>query len=530
MKKRAFALILALVLCLGLVVPGWAADVSELGTSARQAYHTVLTSQINQYGIMSDVNSSVGGSGLEYAALEDMDGDGSPELIVIRYASESSAYICVWAMQNGKAIQTVNEEISAGGVYTEARIFLVRHAGRVAVCDSYRWYDRESIGSDGDGEWLVYTIHSADGTTEEFRAEEKSERESTQAAFEQAWTADSLQFSGGLGLWLHEEDAAQAVRQLQVELAVQEEITYSAGGYGPYTFADKNGNVISCSSAKVENKTVQIRMRTVLIGGEVEMGPYQLEEVTQVTLEPGSRVTFSAADVEESGLNISNPLAPNGNDRYTHHYEDTTQYWLDEETLTDDLKQNAVLIEGRDTSYLVIYENVLNPDISFTDVSGSAYYADAVRWAVVNDITTGTTATTFSPNSTCTVAQITTFLYRANGSPTAAPGGFYDDVKYTDWYVDAANWAYAEGLSVGHFGGNDPCTRAMAVTYLWILAGRPKAAPSNFTDVPDGTFYTDAVAWAVQEGITSGTSASTFSPNNTCTRAQIVTFLYRAMA
>ena len=156
------------------------------------------------------------------------------------------------------------------------------------------------------------------------------------------------------------------------------------------------------------------------------MGSYYAEEVTQVTLEPGSRVTFSAAEGDESGLNVSNPLQPNGNDKYTRHYVDTTQYWLDEETLTNDLRQNAVLIEGRDTSYLVIYENVLNPDISFTDVSDSAYYADAVRWAVMNDITTGTTATTFSPNNTCTVAQITTFLYRAHGSLPAGGGDFYE--------------------------------------------------------------------------------------------------------
>ena len=293
------------------------------------------------------------------------------------------------------------------------------------------------------------------------------------------WAADVSELDAAARQAYHKEEA-QTLRQLQTEPAVQEEIAYSAGGYAPYTFVAINGDVISYSAAKVENKTVQTRTRETLIGENIGLGnfPYEPEEVTQVTLEPGSRVTLSAADPDEPGFNISTPLRPNGNDKYTHHYVDTTQYWLDEESLTSDLQQNAVLIEGRDTSYyLVIYENILNPEISFTDVSDSAYYADAVKWAVMNDITTGTTATTFSPNSTCTVAQITTFLYRAYCSPTAYGGDFYDDVKYTDWYVDAANWAYAEGLSVGHFGGNDPCTRAMAVTYLWILAGCPRPSP-----------------------------------------------------
>ena len=494
----------------------------------------MLNSQIDRYGVMPDVSSSTGGTGLEYAALEDMDGDGVPELIVIRYASESSAYICVWTMQNGKAVQTVNEEISAGGAYTEARIFLARQSDRVAVCDSYKWYDREM--SSGEGGWLVYTIHYIDGTTEEFRAEEKSEREATQAAFEREWRADSLQFSGGLGLWLHQEEAAQAVRQVKTELAVQEEIAYSAGSYGPYTIVDADGNTISFASAKVENKTVQIRYRTTWIGGDITLSPYSESEVTLVTVSPESDITFSAGVFEKHGLYISQPVQPNGNDKYTEHDNDEYSYFIDagcwenETALADALKQYGVQVFGADTTYLVIYEDVLHPEISFTDVSDSAYYADAVRWAVMNNITTGTTATTFSPNSTCTVAQITTFLYRANGSLPADGGDFYDDVKYTDWYVDAANWAYAEGLSVGHFGGNDPCTRAMAVTYLWILAGRPEAEPSNFTDVPDGTFYTDAVAWAVQEGITSGATDTMFSPDTTCTRAQIMTFLYRAMA
>ena len=167
----------------------------------------------------------------------------------------------------------------------------------------------------------------------------------------------------------------------------------------------------------------------------------------------------------------------------------------------------------------------------FTDVSANAYYADAVLWAVENGITSGTSATTFSPNNTCTTAQILTFLWRANGSPVVSGDNPFSDVSTGAYYYQAALWAREKGLIFGSaFNGDTPCTRAATVTYLWKLAGQPSAGASGFTDVPSSASYAQSVAWAVQEGITSGTSASTFSPNNTCTRAQIVTFLYRDMA
>ena len=167
----------------------------------------------------------------------------------------------------------------------------------------------------------------------------------------------------------------------------------------------------------------------------------------------------------------------------------------------------------------------------FTDVSANAYYADAVLWAVENGITSGTSATTFSPNNTCTTAQILTFLWRANGSPVVSGDNPFSDVSTGAYYYHAALWAREKGLIFGSaFNGDTPCTRAATVTYLWKLAGQPSAGASGFTDVPSSASYAQSVAWAVREGITSGTSASTFSPDNTCTRAQIVTFLYRAQS
>ncbi len=168
----------------------------------------------------------------------------------------------------------------------------------------------------------------------------------------------------------------------------------------------------------------------------------------------------------------------------------------------------------------------------FTDVKEDAYYADAVSWAVDKQITAGTSATTFSPEDTCTRAQILTFLWRAVGSPKNDGFIMFNDVKADAYYYNAAVWAASNGMVEGKdFEPNTPCTRAYTVIYLWKYAGSPKTEISNvFSDVPADSEYAQAVAWAVKTGVTSGTSATTFSPYDTCTRGQIVTFLNRALA
>ena len=165
-------------------------------------------------------------------------------------------------------------------------------------------------------------------------------------------------------------------------------------------------------------------------------------------------------------------------------------------------------------------------EISFTDVAASAYYAEPVTWAVAQNITSGTSATTFSPDETCTRAQIITFLWRAAGSPAPENPSAFTDVKADAYYAQAAAWAVENDMASGDtFSPDAPCTRLMAVEFMWKQAGSPSAAAASFTDVSSS-----AVNWAVETDVTSGTSATTFSPNETCTRAQIVTFLYRAFA
>lgn len=171
----------------------------------------------------------------------------------------------------------------------------------------------------------------------------------------------------------------------------------------------------------------------------------------------------------------------------------------------------------------------------FSDVVKTDYFADSVLWAVDKGITAGTSKTTFSPNSTCTTAQILTFLWRSQGSPEpTSKTNTFTDIKESDYFYKAALWAKENNIVSRDstvFNGNTPYTRSSAVLYIWRATGFPVATKSSsFTDVATTTIYAPAVDWAVEQGVTSGTSKTTFSPDTTCTRAQIVTFLYRAFS
>ena len=171
----------------------------------------------------------------------------------------------------------------------------------------------------------------------------------------------------------------------------------------------------------------------------------------------------------------------------------------------------------------------------FVDVPSGVYYEEAVLWAVDKGITKGTDTTHFSPNGICTRAQAVTFLWRAAGSPAAKSGAMpFTDVKAGSYYETAVLWAVENGITKGTtattFSPEQNCSRAQIVTFLWRSEKSPAAGTVNpFTDVKASAYYADAVLWAVKKDVTKGTTATTFSPNDNCTRAQIVTFLYRAM-
>jgi hypothetical protein len=172
----------------------------------------------------------------------------------------------------------------------------------------------------------------------------------------------------------------------------------------------------------------------------------------------------------------------------------------------------------------------------FTDVDEDAYYAEAVAWAVANEITKGTSETTFSPDDDCTRAQVVTFLWRYAGKPepTTTENPFTDVEEDTDYYK-AILWAYENGITTGTsettFSPDETCTRAQVVTFLWRYEGElTYEEAETFTDVAEDAYYAKAVAWAVHEWITNGTGDGQFSPDETCSRGQVVTFLYRDTA
>lgn len=172
------------------------------------------------------------------------------------------------------------------------------------------------------------------------------------------------------------------------------------------------------------------------------------------------------------------------------------------------------------------------PKLPFDDVPPTSYYAGAVDWATENGITSGNGETTFGPTKKCTRAQIVTMLWRAAGSPEAEGENYFADVSETAYYAPAVAWAYENGITKGAgdgcFGPNAPCTRAQIVTMLWRANGSPEEeAPARFADVRKGAWYAPAVHWAAGNGVTTGTGSGEFSPNVICTRAQVVTMLWK---
>ena len=176
-----------------------------------------------------------------------------------------------------------------------------------------------------------------------------------------------------------------------------------------------------------------------------------------------------------------------------------------------------------------------NPANPFRDVPLDVFYEEPVLWALEEGVTTGTSATEFSPNEACLRSQVVTFLWRAAGEPKAKTAvNPFVDVKPGDYYYDAVLWAVENGITTGaddtHFEPNGICNRSQVVTFLYRAFEKPPvdSAENLFTDVSAGDWYADAVLWAVQEGITNGLSETKFGPNEVCNRSQVVTFLHRA--
>ena len=256
-----------------------------------------------------------------------------------------------------------------------------------------------------------------------------------------------------------------------------------------------------------------IAIQTEIENGSIRVKPTRAERGDTVTItaipDPGYEVDEIIV-ADRNGCKI--PVRDIGSNRYTFKMP------------SGQVKVDATFVRIEGTA----------PQIIFQDVIAGTYYYDAVLWAIEQGITSGVTATTFNPNGSCTRAQIVTFLWRANGSPAPQTAmNPFTDISPDAYYYDAVLWAAEQGITSGttatSFNPNKACTRAQAVTFLWRSEGSPATDNSSFNDVPDGTYYADAVDWAVANNVTQGITTNTFVPSNTCTRAQIVTFLYRTL-
>ena len=257
-----------------------------------------------------------------------------------------------------------------------------------------------------------------------------------------------------------------------------------------------------------------------------------------------SAPTYSVTvDKTENGSVTVSPKSASKGDTVTVTVKPDSGYVLETLTVTDKNGNELTLKDKGDGKYTFTMpgskvevkatfmedNSVLN---FFYDVPNDAYFYEAVKWAVKNGITTGVGNDLFAPEQPCTRAQIVTFLWRAAGSPEPKTASSFTDVPANAYYAKAVAWAVENGITNGMtettFAPDATCTRGQSVTFLYRALKGTASGSANFTDVASDAFYADAVNWAVANNVTNGTSNTTFSPNADCTRAEIVTFLYRA--
>ena len=320
-----------------------------------------------------------------------------------------------------------------------------------------------------------------------------------------------------------------------VSVTCDQTITVSGSG-NTWTATLPNKDATYTFTVSAENGTASCTVTVTYKSSGGGGGSSSGSSTYTVTVDSGKNGTVSVSPKSASkGTTVTITVKPDSG------------YELDDLTVTDKNGNEVKLTKKSDTQYTftmpaskVTVEASFakieeQPEIAFVDVSTSAYYYDAVAWAVENGVTSGTSATTFSPDAACTRAQAVTFLWRAAGSPAPKSSvSPFTDVPATAYYYNAVLWAVEQGITVGTsattFSPDATCTRGQIVTFLFRAVGTTTNENDPFVDVADGAYYADAVKWAVAESVTAGTSATTFSPDASCTRAQIVTFLYRAYA
>ena len=360
-------------------------------------------------------------------------------------------------------------------------------------------------------------------------------------------------------------------------------LTFTTNGFSPFvissavasidgvmypTLAEAVANVDSgktikletdCAEAVTVSRTVKFTLdkNSHAFTGSIKAGSYttvtatgtELVEYTFTYSRPYSGSssydpTYSVTvDKTENGSVTVSPKSASKGDTVTITVKPDSGYVLETLTVTDKNGNELTLKDKGDGKYTFTMpagkvevkatfmedNSVLN---FFYDVPNGAYFYEAVKWAVDKGITNGLSDTMFGPYESCTRAQIVTFLWRAAGSPEPKTASSFTDVSASAYYAKAVAWAIENGITNGMtettFAPNATCTRGQSVTFLHRALKGTASGNANFTDVKSDAFYADAINWAVANNVTNGTSNTTFSPNADCTRAEIVTFLYRA--
>ena len=317
---------------------------------------------------------------------------------------------------------------------------------------------------------------------------------------------------------------------------------FTGGGY-EYFINETEGSKRGAGSFKIEDNCAVFTIygfSTFELSGTVT---YVAPSYSSSSSSSDPTYAVSAPSKTENGSVTVSPKSASKGDTVTVTVKPDSGYVLETLTVTDKNGNELTLKDKGDGKYTFTMpagkvevkatfmedNSVLN---FFYDVPNGAYFYEAVKWAVDKGVTNGLSDTMFGPYESCTRAQIVTFLWRAAGSPEPKTASSFTDVPVSTYYAKAVAWAVENGITNGMtettFAPNATCTRGQSVTFLYRALKGTASGSTNFTDVKSDAFYADAVNWAVASDVTNGTSNTTFSPNADCTRAEIVTFLYRA--
>ena len=323
----------------------------------------------------------------------------------------------------------------------------------------------------------------------------------------------------------------------KVDEAIQAATEIDGSLYSNYSDVEAAIKAVDRTKSKAEQAEVDAMAKTIT---------YAIESlVRKPTSSSGSsrpRYDVTTPSKPENGSVTVDPERARSGSRVTVTVTPDSGYKLGELVVTDKDGKKLELTDKGNGQYTftmpsgkveVAAEFVKEVEVSpFADVATDAYYYDAVKWAVEKGVTNGVSETLFGPDQACTRAQIVTFLWRAAGSPEPKSGSSFADVAADAYYAKAVAWAVENGITKGTsettFHPDETCTRAQGVTFLYRALGKLAAAQAGFTDVAADSYYADAVNWAAENGVTNGISETLFGPDGSCTRAQIVTFLYRA--